>query len=56
MSDILSKIAATTSEHVAKCKLNRSISELEEDAKKASPVRGFHQNLLKSRNCKLALE
>jgi indole-3-glycerol phosphate synthase len=46
MSDILSKIAATTREHVAKCKLNRSISELEEDAKKASPVRGFHQNLL----------
>jgi indole-3-glycerol phosphate synthase len=49
MSDILSKIAATTREHVAKCKLNTSLSMLEEKAKLASPVRGFHQNLLNAK-------
>lgn len=46
MSDILSKIAATTREHVASCKLERSLADLESAAKKASPLRGFHQNLL----------
>ena len=46
MSDILSKIAATTRDHVAKCKLARPLSEIEKTAKAASPVRGFHKNLL----------
>lgn len=46
MNDILAKIASTTREHVAKCKLKCSLSDLEEKAKKASPLRSFHQNLL----------
>ena len=50
MSDILTKIAATTREHVAKCKLNRSLAALENEAKKASPIRGFHKNLIKAKN------
>lgn len=45
MSDILTKIAATTKEHVARCKLERSLSQMEDAAKKASPVRGFHESL-----------
>jgi len=45
MSDILEKIAATTREHVAQCKLKRSLCDLEAAAKTASPVRGFHENL-----------
>lgn len=49
MSDILAKIAATTREHVAKCKLITSLSELEVKAKAASPVRGFHQSLLNAK-------
>lgn len=48
MSDILAKIAATTREHVAKCKIERSIADLEYIAKNASPVRGFHNSLLKA--------
>ena len=46
MSDILAKIAASTREHVAKCKLKTSLSALESAAKVASPVRGFHNSLL----------
>ncbi|MCC3861021.1 indole-3-glycerol phosphate synthase TrpC [Pseudemcibacter aquimaris] len=49
MSDILAKIAATTREHVAKCKKERSLSDLDKAAKEASPVRGFHQNLLNAK-------
>lgn len=49
MSDILTKIAATTREHVAKCKAERSLPDLESAAKDASPVRGFHNNLLKAK-------
>ncbi len=46
MSDILQKIAATTREYVAKCKVEKPIAEVEKAAKTASPVRGFHQNLI----------
>jgi len=49
MSDILTKIAATTREHVAKCKAVRPIADVEKAAKTASPVRGFHSNLLKAK-------
>ena len=45
MSDILTKIAATTREYVARCKVERPLSEVEAAAKKASPVRGFQENL-----------
>ncbi|MCP5380980.1 MAG: indole-3-glycerol phosphate synthase TrpC [Kordiimonadaceae bacterium] len=48
MTDILSKIAATTREHVIKCKILRSLSDLEIAAKATSPVRGFHDHLLKA--------
>ena len=51
MSDILTKIAASTREHVAKCKKTRSLSDLEKAAAVASPVRGFHQNLLNAKSC-----
>lgn len=50
MSDILAKIAATTREHVANCKKERSLADLEALAKEASPVRGFHQNLLNAKD------
>lgn len=49
MSDILTKIAATTREHVAKCKALRPLSDVEKTAKAATPVRGFHNNLLKAK-------
>ncbi len=45
MSDILQKIAATTREHVARCKIDRPLVDVEAAAKAASPVRGFHENL-----------
>lgn len=48
MSDILEKIATTTRGYVAKCKLERPLSELESAAKAASPVRGFRENLIKA--------
>lgn len=48
MADILSKIAATTREHVKNCKKRKSLADLEAAAKAASPVRGFHDHLLKS--------
>ena len=50
MSDILTKIAATTREHVARCKELKSLTDLEKAAQAASPVRGFYNNLLKAKN------
>lgn len=50
MSDILSKIAATTRIHVDKCKAEIPLSDIEKAAKSASPVRGFGNNLQKSAN------
>jgi len=46
MSDILVKIAATTREHVEKCKAEKPLNELEAAANAASPVRGFRNSLL----------
>lgn len=48
MGDILKKIAATTREHVVRCKAERPLSVVEAAAKAASPVRGFHENLKKT--------
>ena len=48
MSDILQKIAATTREHVARCKISKPLYDVEALAKAASPVRGFRDNLLKA--------
>ena len=50
MSDILSKIAATTRIHVDKCKAETPLPVVEKAAENASPVRGFRDNLLKSEN------
>jgi len=49
MSDILTKIATTTREHVAKCKALKPLAVVEKAAKDASPVRGFLANLLKAK-------
>ena len=49
MSDILSKIAATTRLHVEKCKRDNPLSAIEEAAKNASPVRKFQYNLQKAK-------
>ena len=49
MSDILSKIAATTRRHVEKCKKNKPLNAIEETAKNAAPVRGFKNNLQKAK-------
>lgn len=46
MTDILTKIAASTREHVARCKADRPLSDIEKQARDADPVRGFHKNLL----------
>lgn len=48
MSNILDKIAADKRLHVEACKKRISLAEQEERAKTASPVRGFHTNLLKA--------
>jgi indole-3-glycerol phosphate synthase len=50
MSDILETITASTRIHVEKCKLKRSLADLDYIAQNASPVRGFHQNLLIAEN------
>ena len=41
MSDILDEINAYKREHIAACKAQRSLSDLEAAAKAASPTRGF---------------
>lgn len=50
MSDILSKIAATTRQYVEKCKIKTPLNDIEVAAKSASPVRGFYQNLKNAQN------
>lgn len=47
MSDILNKICADKLDHVAQCKANIPLSDVEDRAKAASPVRGF-ANALKA--------
>lgn len=48
MSNILDKIKAYKLEEIAAAKQQRAISQVEADAKAASPVRGFHKALVKA--------
>jgi len=50
MANILDKIAHDKEIHVANCKKETSLSELEGRAKAASPVRGFHDSLLRAKS------
>ncbi|MDA1091253.1 MAG: indole-3-glycerol phosphate synthase TrpC [Proteobacteria bacterium] len=45
MSDILTQISADKRDHVAACKHNRSLADLEAGVKQASPPRGFAARL-----------
>jgi len=45
MSDILTQINADKRDHVAACKQNRTLADLEDAAKQASPPRGFAARL-----------
>ena len=49
MANILDKIAADKRRHVDACKNHTPLTALEEQAKKAAPVRGFHDHLLNAR-------
>lgn len=46
MSDVLAKICADKAEHVARCKRERSLADLEEAAESAPKVRGFAARLV----------
>ena len=45
MSDVLARICADKRQHVERCKHQKSLSELEVEARAATPVRGFERSL-----------